>query len=148
MSLFTHEKHPHMTRNLNDVHSKNIAIGAKVSDIVAAYVGSWRFVLLMTGLLIAWIVWNTIPLLPHFDPAPFILCNLCLSFIAGYTGPFVMMSQNRQSAKDRVTAEEDYNINRKGEHEIAQMIQHLDAQDEAILQILEKIDKIIEQRSN
>ena len=74
----------------------------KAADIVAAFVGSWSFVAIMTVLMIGWIVWNILPILPHFDPPQFVLLNLCLSFIAGYTGPFVMMSQNRQADKDRV----------------------------------------------
>src|SRR5712672_2951636 len=141
MSLFEHEKYSHVTRNLNDLHNEHMKFGDHIADSVASYVGSWRFVILMTGLLIAWLAWNSIPFLPHFDPAPFILLNLCLSFIAGYTGPFVMMSQNRQASKDRIAAEEDYSVNRKGEHEIQQMILHLDAQDQKILEILEKVDK-------
>lgn len=73
----------------------------KAADTVASFVGSWSFVAIMTTLMAGWIIWNVCPFLPHFDPPEFILLNLCLSFIAGYTGPFVMMSQNRQSARDR-----------------------------------------------
>jgi uncharacterized membrane protein len=80
---------------------QHINLEARAADTVAAFVGSWSFVAIMTVLMIGWIVWNVTPVLPHFDPPQFVLLNLCLSFIAGYTGPFVMMSQNRQAEKDR-----------------------------------------------
>lgn len=82
--------HIHVPKNISD----------EAADRVAAFVGSWFFVIIMTVLMMGWIVWNIIPILPHFDPPQFVLLNLCLSFIAGYTGPFVMMSQNRQSVRD------------------------------------------------
>ena len=76
-------------------------LGDKAADNVANFVGSWTFVVIMSVLMAGWILWNVCPFLPHFDPPQFVLLNLCLSFIAGYTGPFVMMSQNRQADKDR-----------------------------------------------
>lgn len=83
--------HIHLPKNM----------GEKAADAVANFVGSWSFVAIMTSLLAGWILWNVCPSLPHFDPPQFVLLNLCLSFIASYTGPFVMMSQNRQASRDR-----------------------------------------------
>jgi uncharacterized membrane protein len=73
-----------------------------------------------------------------WDPYPFILLNLLLSFEAAYTGPIIMMSQNRQTAKDRLTAELDFEVNKKSEEEIKVIMDHLVYQDELILKIIEK----------
>jgi uncharacterized membrane protein len=92
--------------------------GERVADAVAAGVGSWPFIITQSILLGVWILANTILITDWlrgrpFDPYPFILLNLVLSFQAAYTGPVVMMSQNRQSAKDRDEAEHDYHINQE-----------------------------------
>ncbi|HEX3643368.1 MAG TPA: DUF1003 domain-containing protein [Ktedonobacteraceae bacterium] len=136
---FHHEKHKPVV-NVNELHNSSLTFGDRTSDSVASYVGSWRFVILMTSLLIVWLVWNSISFLPHFDPAPFILLNLCLSFLAGYTAPFIMMSQNRQATKDRLTAENDYKTDVKGEQEICHVLEHLDHQDGLILQIAQRLE--------
>lgn len=75
--------------------------GERAADATANFVGSWLFVAALTLFMAAWITWNLCPFLPHFDPPQFVLLNLCLALVSGYTGPFVMMSQNRQAAKDR-----------------------------------------------
>jgi len=136
---FHQEKHKPIVY-VNEQHDGSLTFGDRTSDSVAAYVGSWRFVILMTGLLIIWLIWNSIPSLPHFDPAPFILLNLCLSFLAGYTAPFIMMSQNRQTSKDRLTAENDYKTDVKGEQEICHILEHLNHQDGLILQIAQRLE--------
>ena len=134
-----HEKHKPVV-NVNEQHDSSLTFSDRTSDSVAAYVGSWRFVILMTALLIVWLIWNSIPLLPRFDPAPFILLNLCLSFLAGYTAPFILMSQNRQTSKDRLTAENDYKTDLKSEQEIGHILEHLDHQDGLILQMVQRLD--------
>jgi len=91
--------------------------GERIADAVAARVGSWPFIVVQSLLLARWIVANGF-LIRHwlggkpFDPYPFILLNLMLSFQAAYTGPVVLMSQNRQAARDRDEAEHDYEVNR------------------------------------
>jgi uncharacterized membrane protein len=90
--------------------------GERVADTVAAGVGSWPFIIIQSTLLVVWILLNAFIIRDWlsgepFDPYPFILLNLMLSFQAAYTGPVVMMSQNRQSAKDRDKAEQDYEVN-------------------------------------
>ena len=90
-----HEKRKHIHLPAN--------VGEQVADAVAATVGSWRFIIIQSTLLAAWILLNSLAFFVwKWDPAPFILLNLMLSFQAAYTGPVVMMSQNRQSAKDRI----------------------------------------------
>jgi uncharacterized membrane protein len=99
--------------------------GDSAADFVAATVGSWRFILVQTALLIAWIVFNAASGRP-VDPYPFILLNLMLSFQAAYTAPIIMMSQNRQADIDRQRSIEDYDINRKAELEIETLHEKID----------------------
>ena len=92
--------------------------GEQVADAVAARVGSWPFIIIQSVLLVLWIVGNALIIRDWlggkpFDPYPFILLNLMLSFQAAYTGPVVLMSQNRQAARDRDEAEHDYGVNRE-----------------------------------
>jgi uncharacterized membrane protein len=88
--------------------------------------GSWNFIIIQSALLIVWIVLNVTAYIQHWDPYPFILLNLALSFQAAYAAPFIMMSQNRQSTIDRMAAETDYSINAKAELEIELLHQKLD----------------------
>lgn len=76
----------------------------------------------------------------HWDPYPFILLNLALSFQAAYTAPIIMMSQNRQAAKDRLMAEQDYIINMKAEEEVKSIMKHLEQQDEVMIDILRRLE--------
>jgi uncharacterized membrane protein len=108
-----------------DLHPVNVrhfgrrrTFGERLADGVAGRVGSWPFIIVQSLLLVAWIVANGFLIRDWiggkpFDPYPFILLNLVLSFQAAYTGPVVMMSQNRQAAKDRDEAEHDYAVNRE-----------------------------------
>ena len=91
--------------------------GQKVADRVAATVGSWRFIIIQSTLIVLWISWNTQTSGP-WDPYPFILLNLMLSFQAAYTAPAIMMSQNRLAETDRRRADNDYEVNVKAELEI------------------------------
>jgi len=102
------------------------SIGEKIADSVAATMGSWNFILIQSALLLVWIVLNVTAYFRHWDPYPFILLNLALSFQAAYAAPFIMMSQNRQATIDRSAAETDYSINAKAELEIELLHQKLD----------------------
>jgi uncharacterized membrane protein len=101
-------------------------LGDRVSDIVARTVGSWRFIIIQSTLLVIWIALNVTAYVEQWDPYPFILLNLALSFQAAYTAPIIMMSQNRQSEVDRREAHHDYDINLKAELEIELLHQKLD----------------------
>lgn len=92
--------------------------GQRLADRVAATIGSWRFIILQSTAIAVWIAGNTLVGSGAWDPYPFILLNLLLSFQAAYTAPAIMMSQNRQSEMDRRHAESDYEINIKAELEI------------------------------
>ena len=101
-------------------------IGEKIADTVAATMGSWNFIIIQSLLLLLWIALNVTAFVEHWDPYPFILLNLALSFQAAYAAPFIMMSQNRQAAIDRMAAETDYKVNAKAELEIELLHQKLD----------------------
>ncbi len=104
---------------------EKVTFGDRLADLVASFGGSWRFVLSFSGVMMAWIVANVV-LDGPFDPFPFILLNLALSTIAAFQGPFIMMSQNRQDAKDRIRADADYHVNVKAEAEILALHEKLD----------------------
>jgi uncharacterized membrane protein len=104
-----------------------LTIGQKVADAVAATMGSWKFIIIQSILLFFWIIANITAVIMHWDPYPFILLNLALSFQAAYAAPFIMMSQNRQQDIDRKEAENDHQINIKAELEIELLHQKIDA---------------------
>ena len=101
-------------------------LGARIADRVAATVGSWPFIIVQSVLLLLWISLNLTALIRHWDPYPFILLNLALSFQAAYAAPFIMMSQNRQAAVDRAAAESAYDVNIEAELEIELLHRKLD----------------------
>ena len=93
-----------VSRNVNEVEEKRLTFGQRIADKVADTIGSWPFIITQSIILIFWIVLNVTAWINHWDRYPFILLNLMLSFQAAYAGPVIMMSQNRQSAKDRLAA--------------------------------------------
>jgi uncharacterized membrane protein len=113
--------------NLNDDFGEKSTFGQRIADHVAAFGGSWSFIILFGGIITAWIAVNATALLSRpFDPYPYILLNLVLSTLAAFQAPVIMMSQNRQSAKDRLQAEHDYQVNLKAELEIRLLHTKLD----------------------
>jgi len=100
--------------------------GQKIADTVAATMGSWRFIIIQSVILLFWIVLNVTAFMQQWDPYPFILLNLALSFQAAYAAPFIMMSQNRQQDIDRRHAENDFKVNVKAELEIELLHQKID----------------------
>jgi uncharacterized membrane protein len=118
----------------------------RVSDGVASMVGSWPFIIVQSILLILWMALNLTAWVEHWDPYPFILLNLALSFQAAYAAPFIMMSQNRQAAIDRTDARHDYEVNIKAELEIELLHQKLDMLRETeVLELLRIIRGLEEQ---
>ncbi|AGK96824.1 DUF1003 domain-containing protein [Clostridium pasteurianum] len=105
-----------ISKNINNVHDENLTIGQKVADKIASFGGSWPFIISFITVLVVWILINAILLARKaFDPYPFILLNLVLSCVAAIQAPVIMMSQNRESEKDRLTAANDYLVNLKSE---------------------------------
>ena len=95
--------------------AEKYAFGQRAADAIAKFAGSWAFIFSFTGVLLLWMVVNTILAADAFDPFPFILLNLVLSCVAAIQAPLIMMSQNRQEEKDRRRAENDYKVNLKTE---------------------------------
>lgn len=113
--------------DVNERFDSQLTYGERLADKVADFGGSWRFIIGFGVILVVWIAINTVALLSHpFDPYPYILLNLVLSCLAAIQAPVIMMSQNRQEAKDRLHAEHDYQVNLKAELEIRQLHWKLD----------------------
>jgi uncharacterized membrane protein len=116
-----------ISQNLNAAYAETTTLGERLSDSLAAFGGSWTFLILFGAILMGWIVLNTAAILSRpFDPYPYILLNLLLSCLAAIQAPIIMMSQNRQEAKDRMRAEHDYRVNLKAELEIRLLHTKLD----------------------
>ncbi len=116
-----------VSRNINVEEEQRMTLGQRVADRVAAFGGSWKFIAIFGSCMVIWVILNTVAVLfRHFDPYPFILLNLFLSMIAAIQAPVIMMSQNRQAAKDRLQADADYEINLKAELEVAHLHRKLD----------------------
>lgn len=113
--------------HLNDEYVRSTSWADRLADKIARFGGSWGFIVSFAVVLIVWILWNTlfVTLHWHFDGPPFILLNLCLSFIAAFQAPIIMMSQNRQTARDKHESVIDFAINYKAEQEIDDMQSHL-----------------------
>ena len=103
-----------------------LTVGQRIADTVAANMGSWRFIIIQSAILVVWIILNVTAYIQQWDPYPFILLNLALSFQAAYAAPFIMMSQNRQQDVDRKHAENDFQVNVKAELEIELLHQKID----------------------
>ncbi len=117
----------HVSRNVNDLEAEQLTFGQRAADRVADGVGSWKFIGFSLAFDALWIAVNSFVLIERpWDPYPYILLNLLLSMLAGLQGPVIMMSQNRQEAKDRLRAQQDYDVNLKAEVEIEELHTKLD----------------------
>jgi len=134
------EHHHPPIKNVNEAFEKQLTFGQRASDRIANIVGSWPFIIVQSILLAMWVVLNVAAVIRHWDPYPFILMNLVLSMQAAYTAPIIMMSQNRQTERDRLEAHNDYVINQKAEEEIRAVMNHLETQAEALMQIYQILD--------
>jgi uncharacterized membrane protein len=116
-----------LSKNINIEFDQKLTFGQHLSDRLADSAGSWGFIITFFGVLVLWIIINTVVLVfRHFDPYPFILLNLVLSCLAAIQAPVILMSQNRQEARDRLRAEHDYRVNLKAELEIRNLHEKID----------------------
>ncbi len=121
------EQHEILSADISKQFEKKLTFGERLSDHIASFGGSWRFIILFGAVLFGWIILNAIFLLNRgFDPYPFILLNLILSCLAAIQAPIIMMSQNRAEARDRLRAENDYKVNLKAELEIRHLHEKID----------------------
>jgi uncharacterized membrane protein len=122
-------KHTVIARNTHEEFYDDRTFGEKLADKVATFGGSWTFIIIFGGVLAFWVVLNSYILSSRgetFDPYPYILLNLFLSMLASIQAPIIMMSQNRQAAKDRLQATHDYEVNLKAELEIRRLHEKID----------------------
>lgn len=126
-----------MKKNWHDEHMDKLSVGDRLADKVAAMMGSWTFIIIQTVLVAAWMTLNVIGLISHWDVYPFVLLNLLFSTQAAYAAPIIMMSQNRQSQRDRIQASADYKTNLEAKKEIEDLQIQLSNIE------LKKLDRII-----
>ena len=122
-------KKTHIARNVVQDSSEKTTFGQRLADTVAAFGGSWTFISIFAIILSVWVILNSFILNRHseaFDPYPYILLNLFLSMLAAIQAPIILMSQNRQAYKDRLSAEHDYEVNLKAELEIFTLHEKID----------------------
>jgi uncharacterized membrane protein len=125
-----------VAKNPNTVIEEDLTLGDRLADGVARFGGSWKFINAFMLIMLGWMALNLFFLVRPFDPAPFIGLNLVLSMLAALQAPVIMMSQNRQDAKDRVRADLDYQVNLKAEVEIMQLHHKVDRMKDEILDLL------------
>jgi uncharacterized membrane protein len=119
----------HIARNVAQDFSEQMTFGQRLADKVATFGGSWTFISIFAVVLVVWILLNSFVLITYrksFDPYPYILLNLFLSMLAAIQAPIILMSQNRQAHKDRLSAEHDYEVNLKAELEIMALHEKID----------------------
>lgn len=124
-------------KNWHETHNESSRFGNKLADAVANGMGSWKFIIIQTILVILWMSLNLLGFMYHWDTYPFILLNLVFSTQAAYAAPIIMMSQNRQNERDRVQAQADYQTNLDAKSEIESLTLKLNSIE------VDKLDKII-----
>ncbi len=131
-----------VARNPNIEEEERLTFGQRIADRVAAFGGSWTFIITFAVILLSWVVLNSLILAKRaFDEYPYILLNLFLSMLAALQAPVIMMSQNRQSAKDRLKADLDYEVNLKAELEVAQLHRKIDRLNEELVARMPKAER-------
>jgi uncharacterized membrane protein len=134
------KEHEFISENTNDQFEDNLTLGERLSDKLAKFGGSWTFIIAFFTILCGWMIVNSAILMSQkFDPFPFILLNLVLSCLAAIQAPIILMSQNRQAAKDRIKSDQDYLVNLKAELQIRQLNSRFDVFMKHHLQIMNDI---------
>lgn len=130
------------SKDVNELIANQSSFGEKLSDQLAAFAGSWVFIIFFALIIIIWVSINAIQFNSNaWDPYPFILLNLILSMVAALQAPIIMMSQNRQEDKDRIRSEHDYHVNLKTEILIEEVILKLEKLEEQNSKLIEHIKK-------
>jgi CRP/FNR family cyclic AMP-dependent transcriptional regulator len=125
-----------VSRNVNEEQDKRSTLADRAADHLAEFGGSWKFIGAALGIIISWIVFNSYILIRGFDPLPYQMLNLVMGIIAGLQAPIIMMSQNRQSGKDRLRADLDYQVNLKNELALTEVLRRLDVLESERLPVL------------
>ena len=135
-----------VTRNVLEEEDQKLTMGERIADTVAAFGGSWPFIFLFGGFMVAWMLWNSVMHEPlAFDPLPFMFLNLFLSTLAALQAPIIMMSQNRQATKDKALAVNDFQINLKNEVAIDKILR---SQSEVLLRLTALEQRLVAPRGS
>ena len=126
-----------LQKNWHEKHKETLGFGSRLADSVANGMGSWKFIIVQTILVVLWMGLNMVAFVKHWDVYPFILLNLVFSTQAAYAAPIIMMAQNRQNERDRLQAQADYQTNIDAKLEIEALAIKLNSLE------VEKLDKII-----
>jgi len=130
-----------VSRNVNEEQLKRMTVADRMADMLAEFGGSWKFIGFSIALILIWIILNSYVLPQAFDGPPYQMLNLVLAVVAGLQAPIIMMSQNRQSEKDRLRADLDYQVNLKNELSLAEVLRRLDVIES------ERLPKLFEEQS-
>ena len=139
--LIRHQHDHPPVRDLNREVDRKQNLADRIGADFARLIGSWIFVLAQVGLMLVWVVLNAVASFAHWDPAPFHLLNFILSLEATLWASLVLMTLNRQSDRDRLRAQHDYELDVKSEEELKALMNHLMHQDEILLQIVNRLDR-------
>lgn len=131
-----------VSRNANEEERKRATMADRAADMIAEFGGSWKFIGVSMGLIVLWIIFNSLIIVKGFDPRPFQMLNLVLAVVAGMQAPIIMMSQNRQGEKDRLRADLDYRVNLKNELSLAEVLRRLDVLES------ERLPKLFEEQNS
>ena len=126
------------SKTWHETHKESLGYGQRLADSVANGMGSWRFIIIQSIIVILWMALNVVGFVNHWDVYPYILLNLLFSTQAAYAAPIIMMAQNRQSERDRAQADADYKTNCEAKKEIEELLQRLNSIE------IDKLDKILE----
>jgi uncharacterized membrane protein len=135
-----------VTDDVYEEIDEQASLGDRLADKMSAHAGSWRFIIFFCVLMAIWITINAFLGIKAFDPFPFILLNLTLSTLAALQAPIILMSQNRQAAKDRAVAQNDYQVNLKAEVEIADLHRKVDGLTDALTMQTKLVNALVEAR--
>ena len=125
------------SKTWHEKHKDASKFGERLADSVASGMGSWRFIIIQTSIVVVWMAANVVGFIYHWDVYPYILLNLLFSTQAAYAAPIIMMAQNRQNERDRHHAEEDFKTNVEAKKEIEQLLEKLNSIE------IDKLDKIL-----
>jgi uncharacterized membrane protein len=125
-------------QNVNDLFQEELTTGDRVAIRVARRIGSWGFIIGQMVFLSMWAVLNTVAWVKKWDPYPFMMMGLVLSIQAAFTAPLIMMAQNRESAKDRLMLQEDFDTNRRAEEELQRILHMLELHGHLLEMLLEE----------
>ena len=126
------------SKTWHDDHKESLGFGQKLADSVAKGMGSWRFIIIQSAIVVLWMTLNVVAFMHHWDVYPYILLNLLFSTQAAYAAPIIMMAQNRQGERDRAQADADFRTNVEAKKEIEELTKILNNIE------IQKLDKILE----